>query len=220
MLPFPRHGGMVYEDRCKVVKTVKHKEKTGTYVIKIIKDPNYKLHGQMYSPAILYPHGGVSGTTGGWPTIASALKRAVEGIRESIKEEQREVRLARMSPAQREAHFRKEKLDKATRFFYAHAGGPVNQTQRKLYARQLAEAEQYANDNDWQVYWEGDPEPYEMGDAEESPPREVYVAKLVDGEGRVLTTLGGIGDPSQAYQRVVEAELVLDVAGSLLESTP
>ncbi len=220
MLPFPEHGGMIYDDRCKVVKTVKHREKSDTYVIKIVKDPNYGNRGQMYSPAVLYPYGGVSSSTGRWPTITSALERAVEGIRENIKRDRRETRLARMSPTQREARVRKEKLDKATRFFHAHAGGPANKSEHKKYAAQLAEAEQYALDNDWQVYWENDPAPYDMGDAEESPPSEVYVAKLVDAEGRVLTTLGGIGDPSRDYQRVVDAELVLNVAGLLLDSTP
>ena len=48
-----------------------------------------------------------------------------------------------------------------------------------------------------------------MGD-EEKMPNEVLCATLKDKDGHVLESLGGIGDPSRDYARMVEAELSLE----------
>ena len=39
-LIFPEHGGILVPDAAKVVKTVRHKERDGTYTIKIAAFPN------------------------------------------------------------------------------------------------------------------------------------------------------------------------------------
>ena len=47
-------------------------------------------------------------------------------------------------------------------------------------------------------------------------PDEVLIAVLKDADGHVLESLGGIGDPSPSYQRLVEAELALEAMPSAL----
>jgi hypothetical protein len=104
---------------------------------------------------------------------------------------------------------------KAIAFFMKHAGyarkpgESVAQAMRHT-ATRLAKAEQYAIDHGWSVEWQNDPESYQMGDAEDTPPNEVLWAALRDEDGNVLASLGGIGDPSREYGRVVEAELALE----------
>ena len=39
-LIFPDHGGMYIDDDDRIVKTVKHRDRDGTYTIKIISHPS------------------------------------------------------------------------------------------------------------------------------------------------------------------------------------
>ncbi len=77
-------------------------------------------------------------------------------------------------------------------------------------AKKLALAEKFGDDAGWSVKWASDTEEYQLGDAEENPPTEVLYAVLHDRDGNVLNSLSGIGDPSNDYKRVVEAELILE----------
>lgn len=101
----------------------------------------------------------------------------------------------------------------AIRFFYENAGysyDPKAETQdkgRQRRALECATAEQFAKERGWAFSWEKDDQPYEMGDAEETPPSEVLGCVLKDSSGEVLASLWQIGDPTRAYRRVVEAEL-------------
>lgn len=100
------------------------------------------------------------------------------------------------------------------KFFEQHAGyghipGKETPAQgRARGARSLAAAEREGKRRGWNVEWEYDPLPYDMGDAETEMPNEVLVAVLKDQQGNVLASVGGIGDPSRQYRRVVEAELM------------
>ncbi len=96
----------------------------------------------------------------------------------------------------------------AYRFFFENAGYCVGR--RAAGALALARAEKAASERGWSFSWEWDELPYEMGDAETEPPEEVLVCVLKDEHGRTLECLGGIGDPSKEYVRVVEAELALE----------
>jgi hypothetical protein len=103
--------------------------------------------------------------------------------------------------------------DAAIAFFSEHAGfsyDPKVETPeegRQNSALHYAKAEQFAKERGWTAEWRDDPEPYEMGDAEETPPSEVLGCVLKDSSGEVLASLWQIGDPTRAYRRVVEAEL-------------
>jgi hypothetical protein len=101
---------------------------------------------------------------------------------------------------------------KAIAFFRKHAGYARKPSEsvshaRARCARELARAEAEASARGWRVEWEGDPEPYQIGDAEDEMPSEVLGAVLRDENGHVLGSLWGIGDPTRQYRRVVEAEL-------------
>lgn len=103
----------------------------------------------------------------------------------------------------------------AEEFFYEHAGysyGPDQTPEqgRCETATKLAEAEAYAAKRGWRVDWQDDPEPYQLGDAATEMPSQVLCAVLCDDDGAVLESLGGIGDPSPEYRRVVDAELALE----------
>ena len=78
------------------------------------------------------------------------------------------------------------------------------------YAMKLAKAEQHAEEQGWTVEWDYDQDEYQLGDAEDKMPDEVLIAVLKDADGHVLESLGGIGDPSPSYRRLVEAELALE----------
>lgn len=104
---------------------------------------------------------------------------------------------------------------KAVKFFTENGGYRQRPNESETVARRrsaesLARAEQYAFDHDWRVDWVVDPEPYEMGDAEDEVPKEVFGAVLYDAAGKPLDSLWGIGDPTREYRRVVEAELALE----------
>ncbi len=93
----------------------------------------------------------------------------------------------------------------AYRFFRENAGYIVGES--AVCAMRLARAERAAQDRGWSFDWQWDDEPYELGDGEPEPPNEVLGCVLRDEHGRALGSLWGIGDPSPAYVRVVQAEL-------------
>jgi hypothetical protein len=96
-------------------------------------------------------------------------------------------------------------FEKAIAFFKENAGGQVGHAAEG--ALKLARAEKYAEDHGWTVEWEEEPNP-DMSGMEDA--KEVLSACLKDQSGKVLECLGGIGDPSRSYRRVVEAELALE----------
>jgi hypothetical protein len=106
----------------------------------------------------------------------------------------------------------------AEEFFYRNAGSsytPGKETEeqgKRRGAKKLAKAEREAAKRGWTVEWEHDPEPWDGDDDDQ--PSEVLNAVLRDKNGKVLASLGAIGDPSRSYGRVVEAELALEALGS------
>ncbi len=96
-------------------------------------------------------------------------------------------------------------LIEAYRFFREHGGSWVGYS--AVTAMRQARAELAAHERGWSFDWQWDDEPYELGDGESEPPNEVLGCVLRDEYGRVLGSLWGIGDPSPAYVRVVQAEL-------------
>lgn len=105
------------------------------------------------------------------------------------------------------------------RFFYDNAGyswassiGETENDGRLRCARELAAAETWGEENEIECLWEGDSEPYELGDAEDTMPEEVLLAYLYHRPTRRVLpfSLGGIGDPTNDFMRVVAAELLLD----------
>jgi len=71
-------------------------------------------------------------------------------------------------------------LDPKTIAFFSENGSyswdPKTETQdqgRQRCARELAQAERYAAERGWRFEWENDPDEYQLGDAETTPPNEV-----------------------------------------------
>jgi len=96
------------------------------------------------------------------------------------------------------------KLKSAYDFFYKNSGRVG--AGRKESAIDLARAEAIAEELGWECRWEDDQEEYQLGDEEEMP-NEVLTCVLYDEDDEVLSSLGGVGDPSKTYGRIVEAEL-------------
>ena len=140
------------------------------------------------------------------------MASAIDSIKENIRRHRQKLTEARKTPSQKA----QDRLRKRTKFFIEHAGvsyRPGKETKaqgRRRGAEALARAEQYAEEQGWKVEWDYDQNEYQMGDAETEMPNEVLVAVLRDADGHVLESLGGIGDPSDSYRRVVEAELALE----------
>jgi hypothetical protein len=215
MKAFPDQSGVIRPDDQWLVKKLKHKEPSGTYTIAIVGRRNWQGRTE-YSYDYTYPdREGSASTSGFYSSQAEAIRKAVKSIRDDIRDERKAERFARMSPETQAAKRAKERMAKAIKFFYKHAGyshGPGQTAhQRRLEgAKRLALAEEYAKEMGWTVEWDYDELPYEMGDAETKMPDEVLVADLFDEEHHHLESLGGIGDPDGNYRRVVEAELVLE----------
>ena len=211
-LIFPEHGGILIPDEAKVVKTVRHKERDGTYVIKIVSLPHAGTKWARYQWHYLTPWGGVAGTSGHEWAIGQAVAAAIKSIKEHLKRERQAEAEARKSPARKE----KDRFERAVRFFEEHAASgytPGKETKaqgRRRGAEALARAEQYALDHGWKVEWDFDQDEYQLGDAETEMPNEVLCAILKTPDGEVLGSLGGIGDPTREYGRVIEAELALE----------
>ncbi len=96
---------------------------------------------------------------------------------------------------------------RAYRFFFEHAGYIVGH--RAECALNLARAEQYARDNEWDAEWvaDDDADLSWMSDEEQRQPHDVLGCILRDADGNVLGSLWGITDPDNDYMRVVAAEL-------------
>jgi hypothetical protein len=117
--------------------------------------------------------------------------------------------------------------DPKVRFFYEHAGyaissGETEHTARLRNAKALADAEEYAADQDWAYDWEEesrDEAEMTFGDEETWENTESYSVALRDeSDNSSLAALGGVSFPrdgahtsrSRDYRRVVEAELALE----------
>lgn len=212
-LIFPKHGGMYVDDDAKVVKTVMHNGRDGLYTIEIAATPDpIDSRHKRYQWHYLTPQGGVASTSGYRSTIAETVASAIRSIDEDIRNHRRKLAEARKTPSQKA----QDRLKKRVKFFMEQAGEsyqPGKETRaqgRRRGAEALARAEQYAEEQGWKVEWEFDQDEYQLGDAETEMPKEVLEAVLRDADGRVLESLGGIGDPTDNYQRVVEAELALE----------
>ena len=207
-LIFPEHGGMYVDDDARVVKTIRHKDRDGAYTVKIVAfpDPISPRH-KRYQWHYLAPGGGVAGTSGYRSTVSESLASAISfdqgghppappGLAEA-----RKIALPESPGSPQEA----------SKILHGE-----QREQGRCLRHGLAKAEQYAEEQGWTVEWDYDQDEYQLGDAEDKMPDEVLVAVLKDADGHVLESLGGIGDPSPSYQRLVEAELALEAMPSAL----
>ena len=117
-------------------------------------------------------------------------------------------------PGRRPRVVRHNAPSKATRkrfgFFKAHAGGVVGESAKGALA--LSRAEDWANSEGVTFTWEPETDVDDswMTPEERKRPHEVYVAIARHPDGRVAS-LGNIFDPDSAYQRVVNAELAMEL---------
>ena len=100
-------------------------------------------------------------------------------------------------------------------FFHDHAGWSHGVDERpeagRVHgARRLAVAEQRSRDLCWRVVWEQDDIRVNHPD-DEVPPQTCEQAVLLDADDEVRAILGCVDDPSEAYRRVVAAELAQGV---------
>src|SRR4051812_30114076 len=100
---------------------------------------------------------------------------------------------------------------RAWKFFFNHAGW-ATPPGRTACAKELAEAEAWAQREGVKAQWVPDDMPW---DGEGPPPEEVMGCILeLDGE---TVSLWGIGDPAENYRRVVEAELASQLRHTMYE---
>jgi hypothetical protein len=196
-LIFPTHGGVLVPDQTRVVKTVRHRGRRGEYVVKLVDysggDASY--YGRPYGYHYLDPSGGVTGgNSGNSNDVDEALRRAKKSIRDVETQP---------NTSQRKTDALRKKIEFFLRHAYPHD---------LKAATSLARAEKHAENVGWTVRWEPETEAYELGEGEEMP-NEVLSASLVDSDGNVLASLGGIADPGRNYSRIVEAELALEAMG-------
>lgn len=114
---------------------------------------------------------------------------------------------------------RKNPRKGAEAFFYEHAGygyDPKTETKeegRRRGAKLLADAEQWAWDNNYEFLWEEDPEGWDLlGDVDPDDVSEVLVVRMVDAQGETVQSLGGVlmghnSVDNRNMGRVFEAEL-------------
>jgi hypothetical protein len=101
----------------------------------------------------------------------------------------------------------------AVRFFFAQAGSSYRKGRetldRAINAIGLARAERHAHTLGWYATWQPDEDGLREWFCEcGCTPNDVLLCYLYDADGvELLGVLGGIGDPTAAYQRVIEAEL-------------
>lgn len=207
-LIFPKHGGVLVDDRTEVLARESYRAARGTFTIAIVKYPSLnKPYGYHY----LDPQGAVTGgSSGNSYSPRDALERAIH----SIEESERRARAARRTLREIPDEKRRKRLAKKVEFFLEHAGysrslGESKARARRRAAESLARAEAHAEDSGWEVEWKYDQDEYQLGEGEEAP-SEVLVAILRDHDRNVLASLGGIADPSPSYRRLVEAELALE----------
>jgi hypothetical protein len=204
-LIFPDHGGVLVPANTKVVKTANHREGKRVYTIKVVRyEPAtramYVNGGRAYGYHILGPDGVTGSNSGNSVTVSECVEKAISTIKGDLAQQRRELTESRKTPAQK-SH---DRLKKNAEFFRKNAGCDMKG------AMDLAQAEFEAEALGWTVEWNFDPGPYELGDAETEVPKEVLVATLKNAKGETLASLGGIGDPTPKYGRVIEAELALE----------
>lgn len=111
----------------------------------------------------------------------------------------------------------------AEEFFYANAGwsyDPAKETPEqgmRRCAQALAQAEQWAKDNDLEYRWEDDWDTLwrvQEYDVYDEGPLTCEACLLSDPNGTVLASLGCINDATPEYRRVIQAELALEAMGS------
>lgn len=103
-------------------------------------------------------------------------------------------------------------MDRKVKFFYDNAGysyGPNESREqgRRRCAERLAQAERWAFEQDAWFQWVDDN--CDCGDGDETPTTREGCIMFLDGEQ--VASLWSIGDASQDYRRVIEAELALEV---------
>lgn len=122
----------------------------------------------------------------------------------------RVVRHAGPHPMMHRDALKKSPVRRRMKFFQEHAGGIVGESAKSALA--LSRAEDWASAEGVTFTW--DPET-DIDDSWMTPedrrrPHEVYVAIARHPDGRVAS-LGNIFDPDTAYQRVVNAELAMEL---------
>jgi hypothetical protein len=109
-----------------------------------------------------------------------------------------------------------QSLTQDQRFFYEHAGysykAPETATQGRIRcAIELAQAEEYALNLNWEFEWDWDecPDLSWMSEEEQNEDHEVLCARIVNPDDRrhSLASVCGITDPDSNYRRVIEAQL-------------
>ena len=104
-------------------------------------------------------------------------------------------------------------MNKIEQFFYRNAGYCWNSEKeteeqgRVRCAKQLAEAEQHAREENWSVIWDND---FDHVPSKDYTPNTCESAMLFNEDGEMLASLGCIDDADTNYRRVVEAELALE----------
>ena len=196
-LIFPDHGGMYIDDDDRIVKTVKHRDRDGTYTIKIISHPSAFPRERQYQWHYLSPWGGTGSTSGYRDSIKGSVESAIASIKDTIRRERKEKAEARKSPGQKA----RDRVKQSTRFFREQGAGKNSE--------KLALAEREARERDWKFVWIHDEDEYQLGEDEQMPD-EVLTVILKDADDNVLSSVGGIGDPSASYRRLMEAELALE----------
>ena len=194
---FPDHGGMHVDDDDKIVKTVKHKDRDGTYTIKIVSHPSIFPHEKQYQWHYLAPWGGTGSTSGYRDSIKGSVESAIASIKDTIRRARKEKAEARKSPEQKV----RDRVRESARFFREQGAGKNSE--------KLALAEREARERDWKFVWICDEDEYQLGEDEQMPD-DILMVILKDEDDRVLHSVGGIGDPSASYRRLVEAELALE----------
>lgn len=117
-------------------------------------------------------------------------------------------------------------MTKAERFFYDNAGisyHPSTETMeqgRQRTARELASAEAEARDEGISFDWDHDPDMDSSTFFSGELVWPLWVCRMYNADGEIIGYIGGVdfgidGSPwNNAYKRVVEAELALDVVVS------
>ena len=115
-------------------------------------------------------------------------------------------------------------LTEQERFFYDNAaygwfrGAETVEQGRARTARLLAEAETRMLKSGWRVDWEDDFKVVHVReyDSYDSEPSTCEYATLRDHDGNWLASLGCIDDATDAYRRVIAAELAAEASAAVI----
>lgn len=100
------------------------------------------------------------------------------------------------------------RLGRAYLFFKEHGATVYGHAAQVAY--DLARAEKWARDEGIEFEWKDDPDSYRDYSDSEPGVMVFEFCVAVNEDGEVLASLGGVGDASTEYRRVVEAELALE----------